>query len=163
MQCPTGVPSSDWHPRKVYVTAQHVADFPLHLHGTCSGLLVALQSGVHVWSMLRRAFLLPLASETLPSPPHLCLQRVGQRAMILSGMNAAEVGEIIGAYRDAGETPHAAIWGVCHDEPTLALHMYSGRHAASPLLLIQVNQQHSTSWTVKRELWAVRMYMACAN
>ena len=32
-----------------------------------------------------------------------CLQRVGQRAVILSGMNAAEVGEIIGAYRDAGK------------------------------------------------------------
>lgn len=30
--------------------------------------------------------------------------------MILSGMNAAEVGEIIGAYRDAGNTPHAATW-----------------------------------------------------
>ena len=31
------------------------------------------------------------------------VQRIGQRAMILSGMNAAEVGEIIGAYRDAGK------------------------------------------------------------
>ena len=30
------------------------------------------------------------------------MQRVGERAVILSGMNAAEIGEIIGAYRDAG-------------------------------------------------------------
>ena len=33
--------------------------------------------------------------------------------MILSGMNAAEVGEIIGAYRDAGKAAGAAEWG-CH-------------------------------------------------
>ncbi|KAA6423434.1 MAG: hypothetical protein FRX49_06495 [Trebouxia sp. A1-2] len=30
------------------------------------------------------------------------VKRVGDRAVILSGMNAAEIGEIIGAYRDAG-------------------------------------------------------------
>lgn len=36
------------------------------------------------------------------------LQRVGQRAVIVSGMNAAEIGEIIGAYRDAGEYTNAA-------------------------------------------------------
>ncbi|KAL3148075.1 hypothetical protein ABBQ38_014360 [Trebouxia sp. C0009 RCD-2024] len=40
--------------------------------------------------------------QALEAPGHMHTQRVGQRAMILSGMNAAEVGEIIGAYRDAG-------------------------------------------------------------
>ena len=30
------------------------------------------------------------------------MQQVGERAVIVSGMNAAEVGEIIGAYRDSG-------------------------------------------------------------
>jgi len=40
--------------------------------------------------------------QALEAPGHMHNQCVGQRAMILSGMNAAEVGEIIGAYRDAG-------------------------------------------------------------
>lgn len=45
----------------------------------------------------------------------ICMQRVGERAVILSGMNAAEIGEIIGAYRDAGTRqllgthPHAHV------------------------------------------------------
>jgi len=45
----------------------------------------------------------------------ICMQRVGERAVILSGMNAAEIGEIIGAYRDAGTSqllgthPHANV------------------------------------------------------
>lgn len=45
----------------------------------------------------------------------LYMQRVGERAVILSGMNAAEIGEIIGAYRDAGTRqllgahPHAHV------------------------------------------------------
>lgn len=45
----------------------------------------------------------------------MCMQRVGERAVILSGMNAAEIGEIIGAYRDAGTSqllgthPHANV------------------------------------------------------
>lgn len=48
----------------------------------------------------------------------MCMQRVGDRAVILSGMNAAEIGEIIGAYRDAGISqlpathPHASFKAV---------------------------------------------------
>lgn len=63
-----------------------------------------------------------------PPPLHvLCLQCIGQRAMILSGMNAAEVGEIIGAYRHAGKTPHAAHRGVksCHDALQCYLYTYT--------------------------------------
>lgn len=35
------------------------------------------------------------------APGHMHSQQVGERAVIMSGMNAAEVGEIIGAYRDS--------------------------------------------------------------
>ena len=37
------------------------------------------------------------------------IQQVGERAVIVSGMNAAEVGEIIGAYRDSGAAFSIAI------------------------------------------------------
>lgn len=40
--------------------------------------------------------------QAMEAPGHMHTQRVGERAVILSGMNAAEIGEIIGAYRDAG-------------------------------------------------------------
>lgn len=39
--------------------------------------------------------------QAMEAPGHMHTQRVGQRAVIVSGMNAAEIGEIIGAYRDA--------------------------------------------------------------
>lgn len=64
----------------------------------------------------------------------MCLQCVGQRAMILSGMNAAEVGEIIGGYRDAGKTPPVA-------NPVSMQHL-SVRHATSSVLLMQDYSHH---------------------
>lgn len=74
----------------------------------------------------------------------MSLQRVGQRAMILSGMNAAEVGEIIGGYRDAGKTPPVASpVGMQHLSSVIAqIFIYSVRHAPPSVLLMQDCSHH---------------------